>query len=122
MTFPTDITHPTVTFLLNLVDVDRRLFDPGLNACEWAFNPSGLWHHQQFNGQPLKKTVDRMPGPSWIAYLFMSNIIPVIYFTLLQISGLRATVKLLLIGKIRSILRATKKYVGTLLFYPHNKL
>lgn len=25
---------------------------------------SGFWHHEQNNGQPLKKTVVRMPGPS----------------------------------------------------------
>src|ERR1019366_8941569 len=29
--------------------------------------PSGLWHHQQDRGQPLKKTTVRMPGPSCVA-------------------------------------------------------
>jgi len=38
---------------------------------------SGLWHHWQLSGQPLKKTVVRIPGPSWMAYLLRSNIIPV---------------------------------------------
>ncbi len=27
---------------------------------------SGLWHHQQESAHPLRKTVVRMPGPSWI--------------------------------------------------------
>jgi hypothetical protein len=25
---------------------------------------SGLWHHAQVSGQPLKNTTERMPGPS----------------------------------------------------------
>jgi hypothetical protein len=32
---------------------------------------SGLWHHQQRSGQPLKKTVVRMPGPSCSEYRMM---------------------------------------------------
>src|SRR5262245_57952411 len=28
---------------------------------------SGLWHHQQRSGQPLKNTAVRIPGPSWTA-------------------------------------------------------
>jgi hypothetical protein len=27
---------------------------------------SGLWHHQQERGQPLRKTVVLNPGPSWM--------------------------------------------------------
>ena len=27
---------------------------------------SGLWHHQQRNGHPFRKTAVRMPGPSWM--------------------------------------------------------
>lgn len=38
--------------------------------------PSGLWHHVQRNGQPFKKIVVRIPGPSWIANSSMLNIIP----------------------------------------------
>ena len=35
--------------------------------------PSGLWHHQQDKGHPLKKTVTLIPGPSWMANRFMSK-------------------------------------------------
>lgn len=37
--------------------------------------PSGLWHHQQASGQPLKKTVVRMPGPSWTENRWMLNMV-----------------------------------------------
>lgn len=37
---------------------------------------SGLWHHRHRNGQPLKNTVVRIPRPSWMAYLLMSNTHP----------------------------------------------
>lgn len=39
---------------------------------------SGLWHHQQASGHPLRCTVVRVPGPSCIEYFFMSKMIPVL--------------------------------------------
>ncbi len=33
--------------------------------------PSGLWHQAQFSGQPFRKTVVRMPGPSCTEYFWM---------------------------------------------------
>ncbi len=38
---------------------------------------SGLWHHQQRSGQPLRKTVVRMPGPSCTAKRSTRNTTPV---------------------------------------------
>ena len=38
--------------------------------------PSGLWHHTQESGQPLKKTVVWMPGPSSLQSLLISKISP----------------------------------------------
>ena len=35
---------------------------------------SGLWHQEQESGQPLKKTVVRMPSPSWMEYFWILNI------------------------------------------------
>ena len=43
----------------------------------FAESDSGLWHQRQRNGQPLKKTVVRMPGPSWMEKRWMSKIVPV---------------------------------------------
>ena len=43
----------------------------------FALIPSGLWHQRQDRGHPLKKTVVLIPGPSWIANLFISKIQPV---------------------------------------------
>ena len=39
--------------------------------------PSGLWHHAQRSGQPLKNTVVRTPGPSCRVNSLISNIRPV---------------------------------------------
>jgi hypothetical protein len=39
--------------------------------------PSGLWHQAQRRGQPLRKIVVRMPGPSCTANSLMSNSVPV---------------------------------------------
>ncbi len=36
-----------------------------------------LWHHQQESGQPFRKTVVRMPGPSCRAYFLILNMVPV---------------------------------------------
>jgi len=44
---------------------------------------SGLWHHQQRNGQPFRKTVVRIPGPSWIEYRWMLSTIPECMFLLI---------------------------------------
>jgi hypothetical protein len=41
-----------------------------------AFQLSGLWHHWHRSGQPLRKTVVRIPRPSWMAYLLMSKTYP----------------------------------------------
>jgi len=45
------------------------------------FWDSGFEHHTQLNGQPLKKTVVRMPGPSSMLYLWMLNTVPVTLVT-----------------------------------------
>ena len=37
---------------------------------------SGLWHQTHERGQPLRKTVVRMPGPSWIANFLTSKTKP----------------------------------------------
>src|SRR5512138_2157939 len=50
----------------------RRYNNTGLSG--WL---SGLWHHRHESGQPLKKTVVRMPGPSLMEYFFRSKIVPV---------------------------------------------
>jgi hypothetical protein len=39
--------------------------------------PSGLWHQAQRSGQPLKKTVVRMPGPSSVLKRWTLNVVPV---------------------------------------------
>ena len=39
--------------------------------------PSGLLHHLQRNGQPLKKISVLIPGPSWIVKRWILNITPV---------------------------------------------
>src|SRR5512146_1495504 len=46
----------------------------GSGCGDWL---SGLWHHQQFSGQPFRNTVVRIPGPSWTEYFRISKIIPV---------------------------------------------
>lgn len=35
--------------------------------------PSGLWHQMQDRGQPLKKKVILIPGPSFMEYRFISK-------------------------------------------------
>ena len=40
-------------------------------------SPSGLWHQGQRRGQPLKKTVVRMPGPSSVLNCWRLKIRPV---------------------------------------------
>ena len=37
---------------------------------------SGLWHQRQLRGQPLRKTVVRIPGPSWMENFWMSKTRP----------------------------------------------
>jgi hypothetical protein len=41
-----------------------------------ALMDSGLWHQKQLRGQPLRKAVVRIPGPSWVEYRWMSKIRP----------------------------------------------
>jgi hypothetical protein len=41
-----------------------------------GLNPSGLLHHGHTMGHPFKKTVVRMPGPSWIENFCMLNMSP----------------------------------------------
>jgi hypothetical protein len=43
-----------------------------------ADSPSGLWHHEQRSGQPLRKTAVRIPGPSWIEKRRMSKTTPAV--------------------------------------------
>jgi hypothetical protein len=38
---------------------------------------SGLWHHQQLNGQPFRNRVVRMPGPSCVENRIMLKMVPV---------------------------------------------
>ena len=44
----------------------------------WGANamPSGLWHHRQRRGQPFRKTVVLIPGPSFTANSSMLNMVP----------------------------------------------
>lgn len=37
---------------------------------------SGFWHHRHESGQCLKKTVDRIPGPSSVESLWMLTMVP----------------------------------------------
>ena len=46
-----------------------------------GFWDSGLEHHTQLSGQPLKKTVVRMPGPSSMLYLWILKTVPVTLVT-----------------------------------------
>jgi hypothetical protein len=39
---------------------------------------SGLWHHQQLSGHPFRKTVVRMPGPSWVEKRMTLKMVPFI--------------------------------------------
>ena len=45
---------------------------------------SGLPHHRQRSGQPLKNTVVRMPGPSWSEKRWMSKMRPVAILQVLR--------------------------------------
>jgi len=38
--------------------------------------PSGLWHQMQRSGQPFRKTVVRIPGPSSSEYRWMLKTVP----------------------------------------------
>jgi len=38
---------------------------------------SGLWHQRHESGQPFRKTVVRIPGPSWMEKRWMSKQTPV---------------------------------------------
>jgi len=49
-------------------------FDFEYNFCRWGDIPSGLWHQTQLSGQPFKKIVIRIPGPSLMEYGLMSKI------------------------------------------------
>lgn len=51
-----------------------------LLTISWGYGaiPSGLWHHAQRNGHPLRNTVVRIPGPSYTAISFISNTSPCI--------------------------------------------
>jgi hypothetical protein len=52
-------------------------YTPGSFANLWL---SGLLHHLQLNGQPLRNTSVRIPGPSFIVYRCMLKIVP--FFTI----------------------------------------
>ena len=47
-----------------------------MSSGAWFWD-SGLEHHTQASGQPLKKTVVRMPGPSSMLYRWMLKTVPV---------------------------------------------
>ena len=59
---------------------------------------SGLWHHQQRSGQPLRKTVVRMPGPSCTANRSIRKTIPVASFI-----RIRVTVRLKADATLRTV-------------------
>jgi hypothetical protein len=63
----------------------RHLFRLYINS-GFGLCPSGLWHHQQRKGQPLKNIVVRMPGPSSVAYFLTSKTKPfwMVLFHLIQ--------------------------------------
>jgi hypothetical protein len=48
--------------------------------CTWIEGEmlSGLWHHTQDSGQPLKKTVLLMPGPSSVDMRWMRRMVPLL--------------------------------------------
>ena len=48
--------------------VNSRMLPDGESECA-----SGLWHQAQRKGQPVRKTVDRMPGPSWVENRLMNT-------------------------------------------------
>jgi hypothetical protein len=50
-------------------------YTPGSFANLWL---SGLLHHLQLNGQPLRNTSVRIPGPSFIVYRCMLKTVPFI--------------------------------------------
>jgi len=69
--------HKMASFGQASTHLPHRIQRVGRNAsCGTREMLSGLWHHQQLNGQPLKNTVVLMPGPSWIAYRLMLKIVP----------------------------------------------
>jgi len=41
-------------------------------------SPSGFWHQRQRRGQPFRKTVVRIPGPSWTENRWRSKTRPVV--------------------------------------------
>ena len=45
-------------------------------SCGFPEMLSGFWHHRQARGQRLKKTVERMPGPSWVEKRWMLTMVP----------------------------------------------
>jgi hypothetical protein len=59
---------------------------------------SGLWHHQQASGHPLKKTVVLIPGPSCVENRMTLKIIAVSLAVSLDKSGL-----IILIYSIRRV-------------------
>lgn len=51
--------------------------------CSWTPGEmlSGLWHQMQFSGQPLKKTVLLIPGPSSVDIRWMRRMVAVVSFS-----------------------------------------
>lgn len=58
------------------LQVPQFTHKPETILCGCFCSPSGLWHQLQRNGQPFKKTVVRIPGPSNTANSSISKTIP----------------------------------------------
>lgn len=74
----THAPHPMQCSGLGHTDLQVPQFThkPETILCGCFCSPSGLWHQLQRNGQPFKKTVVRIPGPSNTANSSISKTIP----------------------------------------------
>jgi len=72
------VRHSWVQVLIHVPQPMHRFS----SHCIWGFIDmlSGLWHHRQRSGHPLKNTVVRMPGPSSVENLCKCSIIPLRFF------------------------------------------
>ncbi len=61
---------------------------PALKASSTAKDwDSGLLHQRQARGQPLRKMMVRMPGPSWIEYFWMLKTSPRVSLSVMAVMG-----------------------------------
>ena len=62
------------------VNSDEKYVEPTVRALTDVWIPyscdSGLQHHLHLNTQPFRKTIVRIPGPSWIEYRWTSKMRP----------------------------------------------